>query len=53
LISLTALINVRAMSKYLIAIISLLWACLLLISWSGPAETRTAPDSVVPSGQGY
>ena len=44
---------VRAMSKYLVVIISLHWACLLLVSWSGPAETRTAPDTVVVTGQGY
>jgi len=53
LISFSPLFIVRAMSKYLVVIISLLWACLLLISWSGPAETRTAPDSVVVTGQGY
>jgi hypothetical protein len=37
----------RAMFRYLILFGSIIWASLLLLSWSGPAETATQPTQVV------
>jgi len=37
----------RAMFRYVILFISILWASLLLISWSDPATTAAQPSPVV------
>jgi hypothetical protein len=53
LISAAPWINVRAMSKYLVILISLIWASLLLVSWSGSAESRPQPAPPAAGRQGF
>jgi hypothetical protein len=37
----------RAMFRYVILFIGILWAGLLLISWSNPTETVAQPSAIV------
>jgi hypothetical protein len=41
------------MSKYIVLLIGLIWASLLLVSWSGSAESRTQSATSVATLQGY
>jgi len=37
----------RAMFRYVILFVSIIWASLLLLSWGDPAETAAQPAPVV------
>jgi hypothetical protein len=37
----------RAMFRFVILFVSIAWACLLLLSWSGPIETAAQPIAVI------
>ena len=43
----------RAMSKYLVLFMGLIWACLMLVSWSGSTESRAQSAAPVTSLKGY
>jgi hypothetical protein len=47
LIFLSGSVILRAMFRYLILFGSIIWASLLLLSWSGPAETAVQPTPIV------
>jgi len=47
LIFLPGSVILRAMFRYLILFGSIIWASLLLLSWSGPAETAAQPTPIV------
>jgi hypothetical protein len=40
-------VKLRAMFRYVILFVSIAWASLLLLSWSGPTETVAQPTPVV------
>lgn len=46
LIFLSLSVNLRAMFRYVIIFVSIAWASLLLLSWSGPTETAAQPTAV-------
>ena len=37
----------RAMFRFVILFVSIAWACLLLLSWSGPIESAAQPVPVI------
>jgi len=37
----------RAMFRYLILLVGIIWASLLLLSWSDPTETSAEPAPIV------
>jgi len=37
----------RAMFRYLILLVGIIWASLLLLSWSDPSETSAEPAQIV------
>jgi hypothetical protein len=39
----------RGMFRFVILLVSIIWACLLLLSWSSPTETAAQPAPMVKS----
>jgi len=47
LIFLSRSVMLRAMFRYLILLVGIIWASLLLLSWSDPSETAAEPAPIV------